>query len=313
MKISQAVKAVNPLPQVGWWHKHKNRNYVIAFLFVFPALLNFFLFRYLPIIWAARTSFYRYSFFRGFEGFVGLDHYIKIFTDDPQFLNSLKVTLLFALTKVPIQVVLALALAVFAARNIPGMGAMRAIIFIPVVTSFIVVSIVWGMMLNKDVGLINAILQTIGMPRMEFLTSKTNALPSIITITIWKDVGYSVIVLVAAMKGIGETYYEVATVLGANAWQKFRYVTMPMLRRALMFVIVMGTLSAFQVFIPIYQLTRGGPRDTTNVIVYYTYKKAFQFGEMDYAAALSIVLLIIMLLFSVVQMRLMRSEEVAGE
>jgi multiple sugar transport system permease protein len=309
MKISQAITRVNPPTPIRWWQKYRNRNLVIAFLFVFPALLNFLLFRYLPIIWAARTSFYRYSFFRGFEGFVGLDHYIKIFTNDPEFINSLKVTLIFALTKVPIQVVLALALAVFAVRNIPGMGAMRAIIFIPVVTSFIVVSIVWGMMLNKDVGLVNAILQTVGLPRMEFLSSKANALPSIIMISIWKDVGYSVIVLVAAMKGISEVYYEVAMVLGANAWQQFINVTIPMLRRALMFVVVMGTLSAFQVFIPIYQLTRGGPRDTTNVIVYYIYKKAFQFGEMDYAAALSIVLLAIMLIFSLVQMRIMRSEE----
>lgn len=187
---------------------------------------------------------------------------------------------------------------------------MRAVIFIPVVTSFIVVSIVWGMMLNKDVGLVNALLQTVGLPRMVFLSSKTNALPSIIMITIWKDIGYSVIILVAAMKGIPEVYYEVAIVLGANAWQRFANVTIPMLRRALMFVIVLGTLSAFQVFIPVYQLTEGGPRDTTNVIVYYIYKRAFRFGEMDYAAALSMVLLVIMLVFSLIQMRVMRSEDV---
>lgn len=295
---------------IKWWQKYQNRNYVYAFLFVLPALINFFLFRYLPIIWAARTSFYKYSFFKGFEGFVGLDHYIKIFTDDPQLINSLRVTLIFALTKVPIQVALALALAVFAVQTIRGMGTIRAVIFIPVVTSFIVVSIVWGMMLNKDVGLVNALLQSVGLPRMVFLSSKTNALPSIIMITIWKDIGYSVIILVAAMKGIPDVYYEVAIVLGANTWQRFVNVTIPMLRRALMFVIVLGTLSSFQVFIPVYQLTLGGPRDTTNVIVYYIYKKAFRFGEMDYAAALSMVLLVIMLVFSLIQMRVLRSEDV---
>lgn len=290
--------------------KYRRNNYIIAFLFVLPALINFAMFRYYPIIWAARTSFFKYSFLKGFEGFVGLQHYIKIFTDDPQFLNSLKVTLVYAITKVPIQIALALGLAVFAAQKKRGMGAMRAIIFIPVVTSFIVVSIVWGMMLNKDVGLVNAILQTIGLPRMEFLSSKTNALPSIIMISIWKDVGYSVIVLVAGLKGIPNVYYEAAVVDGANSWQRFIHVTIPMIRRALMFVIVMATLGAFQVFIPVYQLTLGGPRDTTNVIVYYIYKKAFRFGEMDYAAALSVVLLFIMLIFSLVQMRMMRSEEV---
>ena len=267
------------------------------------------MFRYYPIIWATRTSFFKYSFLRGFEGFVGLQHYIKAFTNDPQFLNSLKVTLVYAVTKAPIQIVLALALAVFAAQKKRGMGGIRAVIFIPVVTSFIVVSIVWGMMLNKDVGLVNAMLQTVGLPRLEFLTSKTNALPTIIMISIWKDVGYSVIVLVAGLKGIPNVYYEAAVVDGANKWQQFIYVTIPMLRRALMFVIVMATLGAFQVFIPVYQLTLGGPRDTTNVIVYYIYKKAFRLGEMDYAAALSVVLLIIMLIFSIIQMRIMRSDE----
>ena len=309
--MNHAAEVGTSQRRIKWWQKYQNRNYFFAFLFVLPALINFFLFRYLPIIWAARTSFYKYSFFKGFEGFVGLDHYIKIFTDDPQLINSLRVTLIFALTKVPVQVALALALAVFAVQSIRGMGTMRAVIFIPVVTSFIVVSIVWGMMLNKDVGLVNALLQTVGLPRMVFLSSKTNALPSIIMITIWKDIGYSVIILVAAMKGIPEVYYEVAIVLGANAWQRFANVTIPMLRRALMFVIVLGTLSAFQVFIPVYQLTEGGPRDTTNVIVYYIYKRAFRFGEMDYAAALSMVLLVIMLVFSLIQMRVMRSEDVA--
>ena len=268
--------------------RYRRNNYIIAFLFVLPALINFAMFRYYPIIWATRTSFFKYSFLRGFEGFVGLQHYIKAFTNDPQFLNSLKVTLVYAVTKAPIQIVLALALAVFAAQKKRGMGGIRAVIFIPVVTSFIVVSIVWGMMLNKDVGLVNAMLQTVGLPRMEFLTSKTNALPTIIMISIWKDVGYSVIVLVAGLKGIPNVYYEAAVVDGANKWQQFIYVTIPMLRRALMFVIVMATLGAFQVFIPVYQLTLGGPRDTTNVIVYYIYKKAFRLGEMDYAAALSV-------------------------
>jgi len=298
-----------PNGQVQKLSKYRRNNYIIAFLFVLPALINFAMFRYYPMIWASRTSFFKYSFLKGFEGFVGFQHYIKIFTDDPQFLNSLKVTLIYAFTKVPIQISLALLFAVFASQTKRGMGAMRAIMFIPVVTSFIVVSIVWGMMLNKDVGLVNAILQTVGLPRMEFLSSKANALPSIIMISIWKDIGYSVIILVAGLKGIPNVYYEAAVVDGANSWQRFIHVTIPMLRRALMFVIVMATLGAFQVFIPVYQLTLGGPRDTTNVIVYYIFKKAFRFGEMDYAAALSVVLLIIMLIFSMIQMRVMRSDE----
>jgi ABC-type sugar transport system permease subunit len=173
----------------------------------------------------------------------------------------------------------------------------------------VVVSIVWGMLLNKDVGLINAILQMLGLPRQSFLTSITNALPSIIAISIWKNVGYTVIILVAGLKGIPDLYYEAATVDGANSWQKFWNITIPLLKRQLMFVTVWATLGAFQVFIPIYALTDGGPSRTTNVIVYYIYKRAFAFNEMGYSSALSIILLVVLLFVSVIQMRLMRSEE----
>jgi ABC-type sugar transport system permease subunit len=199
-------------------------------------------------------------------------------------------------------------LALFSNQKKPGMGAIRAVIFIPVVTSFVVVSILWGMLLNKDVGLINSILATLGFGRISFLLDKENALPTIAAISIWKNVGYSVIILVAGLKGVPEELYDAATVDGANPWDRFLHVTLPMIRRQIMFVIVWASLGAFQVFIPVYSLTNGGPRRATNVIVYYIYSKAFRFGEMGYASALSMALLVILLLLSVLQMRLLRRD-----
>jgi len=300
--------SVRQNPKLYWWQKQKNQNYLIALLFVLPALINFTIFRYYPIAWAVRTSFWDYSLLGGFREMVGFGNYIKAFTDDPIFLNSLKTTAIFALSYVPIQVILSLGLAVFTNQNRPGVGPLRAIIFIPVVTSFVVVSIVWGMIVNQDVGLLNGFLQPLGLPRMSFLTNKQLALPTITAISIWKNVGYSVIILVAGLKGIPDMYYEAAIVDGANAWQRFVSVTLPLLRRQLMFVVVWATLGAFQVFIPVFSLTQGGPARSTNVIVYYIYKKGFVFSEMGYASALSIILLIILLLVSVAQMRLLRSE-----
>lgn len=291
-----------------WWNKHKNRNLLIMFLFVLPALLNFTIFRYLPILWAVRASFWDYSLLGGFREMIGLDNYIRAFTADPIFLASMKTTLVFALIYVPIQVGLALGLALFANQKKPGVGALRAIIFIPVVTSFVVVSIVWGMILNQDVGLLNGLLQTLGLPRMTYLKNPDLALPTIAAISIWKNVGYSLIVLVAGLKGIPDIYYEAAIVDGANAWARFRHVTIPLLMRQLMFVVIWATLGAFQVFIPVYSLTQGGPSRATNVIVYYIYRRAFVFSEMGYASALSIILLIVLLVVSIVQMRLLRSE-----
>ena len=295
--------------RLPFWKQHRFRYLAVALLFVLPALINFAIFRYYPMIWAFRASLWDYSLLRGFIEFVGVDNYARALTADPIFWQSMRTTVLYALGKVPLTVILALGLAVFANQPKPGMGVVRALIFVPVVTSFIVVSIVWGMVLNKDVGLLNSVLQSIGLPRFEYLTSRSNALPTIIAISIWKDVGYSVIILVAGLRGIGSDFYDAAIVDGATLWDRFIYITVPMLRRHIMFVSVIGTLGAFQVFIPVFQLTQGGPVRATNVIVYYIYREAFLFSRMGYASALSVILLVVLLLLSVIQIRLLRGDE----
>jgi multiple sugar transport system permease protein len=291
------------------WNRHHLRTYAIALLFVLPALLNFAVFRYVPILDAVRTSFWRSSLLAGDQEMVGFSNYVYALTQDPVFWQSMKVTALFVLGYVPIQVVLALALAVFTNQNRPGIGIIRALIFVPVVVSFIVVSIILGMVFNKDFGLLNALLQSLGITRLEYLTSLTNALPTIIAICVWKDVGYSVMILVPGLKGIPGEYYEAAVVDGASAWQRFRHITLPMLRRPLAFVVVTTTMFAFQVFIPVYSLTRGGPSRTTLAIVYYIYRKAFLFGEMGYASALSVILLVVIVIISALQTRLLLRED----
>ena len=292
---------------VRWWQKRKYREAFIAFLFVLPALINLAVFRYYPIIWSARTSLWDYSLLGGFKEYLGLGNYTRLF-HDKYFWQSMFITFKFFMMYVPTTVVLSLALAVFCNQKKPGMGAMRAIIYIPVVTSFVVVSIIWGMLLNRDVGLINGILATLGVSRVSFLMSKENALWVIVMISIWKGIGYSVILLVAGLKGIDNSFYEAATVDGANGWQRFWSITLPMIRRQLMIVVVFATLGAFQSFIPAQTLTKGGPSRATNVIAYFMYQRGFQFGEMGYASALSMVLLVIILIISIAQMRVLRRD-----
>jgi multiple sugar transport system permease protein len=282
---------------------------IVAFIFVLPALINFTVFRYIPIFSALKASFWDYNLLAGYQKMVGFSNYSYALTEDPIFWQSIKVTTLFTLGYVPIQVVVALGLAVFTNQNKPGIGIIRSLIFIPVVISFIVVSIILGLVFNKDFGLLNALLQTLGLSRLEFLTSTRNALPTLIAISIWKDVGYAVMILVPGLKGIPSEYYEAAIVDGANQWQKFWHISLPMLRRQLAFVIVTTTMFAFQIFIPVYSLTHGGPSRTTQVIVYYIYRKAFQFGEMGYASALSIILLLIILTINIFQTRILLHEQ----
>jgi multiple sugar transport system permease protein len=301
---TQAVPRVSLLERILPWRR---RNLIIAFLFVLPALLNFLIFRYLPIFAAARSSLYNYSLLGGYRGFIGFDHYVRMM-GDPVFWQAMKVTTLYVIYKVPITIALALALAMLLQRESFGTGLVRSAIMVPLVTSIIVVSIVWAMMYHSEQGLFQSILNSIGLPKQSFLSDEGRALPALTLMMIWKDVGFSMIILMAGLKGIPGVYYEAAIVDGANAWQAFRHVTIPLLRPILMFVIVSQTIFSFQLFVPVFQMTKGGPLDSTKVIVYYIYQQGFLFQDMGYASAIAMVTLVVLLIVSVFQMRLLRPE-----
>lgn len=285
----------------------RRRNYIVAFMFILPALINFTLFRYYPIFSAARSSLYNYSLLGGYRDFVGLDHYIRM-ASDAAFWNSMQVTFTFVLIKIPIQVALALALAIFLSKQSIGSSIVRSAIMAPMVTSIIVVSIIWALMLHSDQGLFQSILTSVGLPKTRFISSETRALPTLSVMMIWKDVGFSMIILMAGLKGIPHVYYEAATVDGASPWQRFWNVTMPLLRPVLMFVLVTQIAFSFQLFAPVFQMTKGGPLESTNVIVYYIYQQGFLFQDMGYASALSMVTLVILLVISFGQMRLLNTD-----
>jgi ABC-type sugar transport system permease subunit len=286
----------------------RRRQLIIAFLFVLPALINFAIFRYIPIVESLRASLYQYSLLGGFGEFVGLKHYSRMATD-PVFWRSLQATVLFVLYKVPAQIIISLGLAILLSRQSIGTAIVRSAILTPMVTSMIIVSILWAMMYQSQNGLFQSILVTMGFKKIPFLSDVRYALPAISFMMIWKDVGFSFIIFVAGLKGISETYYEAAIVDGANRWQLFRHITVPMLKPVLMFVIVTQTIFSFQVFVPVYQMTLGGPLDSTKVIVYYIYQQGFRLQDMGYASAMSIVTLVLLLLISWVQMRFLRVDE----
>jgi multiple sugar transport system permease protein len=285
----------------------RTRQMAIAFLFILPAIINFTVFRYIPIAASIRASFYQYSLLKGLQDFIGFDHYIRMMSDET-FWKSLQVTSLFVIYKVPIQIVLSLALAVLLQRETFGAGVVRSAILTPMVTSVIVASIIWAMMYHSQLGLIQSFLGAIGIPPQAFLSDADRALPAVTVMMIWKDLGFSFIILLAGLKAIPATYYEAALVDGANAWEAFRRVTIPLLMPVLMFVVVTQAVFSFQVFVPVYQMTRGGPLDATKVLVYYIYQQGFRFQDMGYASALSVVALIIMIVISYLLMRWLRPQ-----
>jgi ABC-type sugar transport system permease subunit len=281
----------------------KRRRYLIAFLFVLPALINFAIFRYIPIFMAGQASLYDYSLLGGYGSFVGAKNYIRAIEDD-LFWTSMWVSFQYALMKVPVQVILSLLLAMFVAREIRGMSPIRTIIFFPVVTSLVVAAMLWSMMYNKDLGLIQSIFGIFGLRHNGFMSNPTLALPSIVLMMVWKEVGFSMIIYVAGLKGIPEMFYEAAMIDGASPLQRFWHITLPLLKPVTLFVIVTQTISAFQVFVPIFVMTQGGPFFATNAIVYYIYQNGFSYNDMGYASALSFFVLAILVLISYFQFKL---------
>jgi multiple sugar transport system permease protein len=302
-----SVLAITRPVALGGWLTFRRKRYFIALLFVLPALINFAIFRYIPILLAAHASLYDYSLLGGFKDFVGLLNYQHALEDD-LFITSIIVSVKFALMKVPLQVCLAILLAVFLSREARGMGAARTIIFIPVVTSLVVAALLWAMMYNKDLGLIQSLLGIFGIGHTAFMSSSTLALPAIVFMMVWKEVGFSTIIFVAGLKGIPAMFYDAAAIDGAGPVRQFLSITLPLLKPVLLFVIVTQTISALQVFIPIFVMTQGGPAFATNAIVYYIYQNGFQYNDMGYASAMSFVVLVLLVAVSGFQFRVLRGE-----
>jgi multiple sugar transport system permease protein len=285
----------------------KQRQYLISFLFVLPALINFAVFRYIPIFMAGYASLFDYSLLGGFGDFVGSKNYLRAVEDD-LFWTSMWVSFQYALMKVPAQVILSLLLAMFVSRELRGMSVARTIIFFPVVTSLVVAAMLWQLMYNRDLGLIQSILAVFGLHHNGFVSNPTLALPSIVVMMVWKEVGFSMIIFVAGLKGIPEMFYDAAAIDGASGFKRFWHITLPLLKPVTLFVVVTQTISAFQVFVPIFVMTQGGPFFKTNAIVYYIYQNGFAYNDMGYASALSFFVLALLVAISFFQFKLLRGQ-----
>ena len=188
------------------------------------------------------------------------------------------------------------------------MGAVRTIIFIPVVTSLVVAAMLWSMMYNRDLGLIQSLLEIGGIGHTAFLSNPVLALPAIVVMMVWKEVGFSTIIFVAGLKGIPEMFYDAAAIDGATKTRQFFHITLPLLKPITLFVVVTQTISAVQVFIPIFVMTDGGPFFSTNATVFYIYQNGFRYSDMGYASAMSFVVLVLLVTVSLFQFKLLKGD-----
>ena len=269
-----------------------------ALLFLLPAAAAVVVIRLWPALSALHASLWDTR-----REVYNVLNYSYIFTDQV-FLGSLRTTLLFSLIINPLQIGLALALALLLHAKLPAVGLWRTLIVLPIAIPQSVSAVVWGIAYRPD-GLLNSALATIGVDPQRFLTSPEQALPSIIVLLSWVGVGYWMTFLIAGLKDIPASLYEAARIDGLNSWQQFWYVTLPQLRRPLTFVLIAATTANFLIFAPVQILTSGGPQQTTNLIMNEIYVRAFQTGDIGAASAATVVLVSVVLFVVAIQFRIM--------
>jgi multiple sugar transport system permease protein len=284
----------------SWTHQQR----YTAYLFVLPSLLFLALFVVYPIFTALYFSFTRYTLLEP-PLWIGVSHYRDLLTD-ARFLKAVGNTFLFALLTVPVGTALALLLAIAVDRPLRGIMFFRATYYLPVVTSFVAVSFIWLWIYEPQFGVLNDLFEMVGLPRLHWLRDPSTALLSIAILSIWKNVGYNMVIYLAGLQGIPEHLYEAARVDGANAWQRFWKITLPLLSPTTFFVFVVYFIGALQMFVQAWILTQGGPLDSTLTVVYLIYSNGFEYLKMGYAAAMSMILFLIIAAITYVNTRIIR-------
>lgn len=270
-------------------------------VFVAPVLLVFALLRVVPAFLALFFSFTEYSLLTS-PSWTALTNYVELF-QDPLVINSFKVTLIYTAGTVIPSVVISLAVAMLLDRKVRGMPLFRTAFFTPQVASWVAISMIWVYMLNPGFGVVNYVLSFLGVEQIPWLSSTSWALPSLIMIGIWRNLGYGVIIYLAGLQGVPQHLSEAAMVDGAGPWRRFRRITLPMLAPTTTFLMIMMAIISLQTFDQVFVLTGGGPANSTSTVVFYVYQNAFQYLRMGYASALAIVLFVVILVLSYASLR----------
>lgn len=286
--------------------QRRRKEALVGYLFVAPAFLGFLIFYLLPTLRAVEISLTDWNLMRA-PKFVGLGNYATLLSD-ANFWHSARVTFAYVLYNIPLQTALGLLLAVLSDRLARAVW-LRAIIIAPYLISNVVAALVWMMMLDPILGLVNAFLTFFGVGPQGFLASPDQAMVSVAAISTWRHTGLTALLFYAGLQAIPAHLYEAARLEGAGEWTMFRRITLPLLRPVLAFVVVTSLIGSFQVFDVVAVATAGGPSNSTRVILWYIYENAFKFNKMGYASAISVVLFVTLILITLLQMRVLRADQ----
>lgn len=270
-----------------------------AVFFLIPVGIPLIVFWIIPNFISLGISFTDWDFMTNDFNFVGLENYFNLFTQD-SFMQALLNTFYFGIGTVIPTIALGLGFALFFRKKFKGSALYQLMIFSPWVTPTIAVSIVWSLLYEPQFGVINKVLNFFGIPGLDWLQSSQTAMLAVIIVTVWKLVGWTMIFYIGALEKVPDSLYEAASIDGANAWQKFRYVTLPMVSSTTFFLVVVNTISSVQAYDQIKILTQGGPSGSTRTLLYLFFQQGFEQFDMGSATAIAFIILIITILLSVI-------------
>lgn len=287
----------------------KRRQLLIAYLFILPGTALFLLWSLYPLLTAFRMSFYEWNLIKD-SVFVGLDNYRRAF-NDPVFWTSVKNTLFYVVVTVPGQMIFGLAVAMLLNAPMRGRTIYRTIYYIPVVTSWVVVSLIFTFLFNSQAGLANWLLNDqLGVidSNIRWLRDPLMAKIVIATLGIWKGIGWTMVIFLAGLQSIPHDLYEAAKVDGASGWRRFVDVTLPLIRNTTLFVFVILTIGAFQVFISVFIMAADDPLNRNDVVLTYMYKNAFEYLDLGYGSAIAYILAAMVFALSILQIRVLKKD-----
>ncbi|MGQ9556116.1 MAG: carbohydrate ABC transporter permease [Anaerolineae bacterium] len=276
-----------------------------ALPFLLPTIIGFFVFISGPVVAAFILGFTKWDLLTP-PKWVGLGNYSDMFTKMPLFWKTMGNTFYYTILFIVPGVVLPLLVAVFMNQKARAISIYRSVFFLPVVTSTVAVALVWFWLYNPEFGLINYFLDMVGIKGPLWLAHPKTAMPSIVIMSIWKGLGYTMVIYLAGLQGVPQELYEAAAIDGAGRWGRHRYVTLPLLTPTIFFVVVTTVMGSLQVFEQTYMLTGGGPAYSTTTLSWYIYVQAFQWMHMGFSCALAYVLFFIILVLTLIQFRLQR-------
>ncbi|MBC9087767.1 sugar ABC transporter permease [Bacillus licheniformis] len=292
-----------PASKIGW------RDNVLAYTFLGPALLILSVFLVIPSIMAVYYAFTDYYLLTpDLRKFVGFDNFIKLFKD-PIFLKSLSNTLKFVVLVIPLQIGAALGLALLLNKKRKANTFFKVAYFSPVVMSLVVISVLWLYLLNPNEGMINNVLTHVGLPPQPFLTSPNQAIFTIVFVSVWQGAGFQMLIFLAGLQNIPGDVYEAAQLDGMNKWQRFIYITLPLLKPTSVFIFITTLISAFKLLVQPMVMTQGGPVNSTMTVVYYIYQTGFTDRMVGYASSIALLFGTIIGLVTLAQRKLVKEDE----